>query len=326
MTRDAAERPGDLDGMGLDEAVEAVVAGGQEQDAETARATLKVVAEDGAVSYDTVSSTLGEVSKVVATAETRTELAEGQLADARESAAHVDDLGAVDFYLAEFQERFDNVEQALGTLQARLDALTDRADWGRIYKVAQEAKEVRQTATQVQGAADELQVDLEGFERWLGDRETRYRELGDDLDALEGSVDDLGDAVDQIAAAVDGDEDAVAADLQTAWADTSLRVRMLDLFLTDVRGELSDLRTWDEREDVTDAEPAGEIEDRINVTAAECDRLADRLDALAEAAWRESVGEDLDDFDDELAEFEPPVDWGEVQRTLDTYRSRVGAN
>jgi chromosome segregation ATPase len=326
MSRDGAERPGDIDGMDIDEAVEAVVAGGQEQDAETARATLEFVAEDGVVSHDTVSSTLGEVSKVVATAETRTELAEGQLADARESAAHVDDLGAVDFYLAEFQERFDNVEQALGTLQARLEAVTDRADWGRIYKVAQEAKQVRQSATQVQGAADELQVDLEGFERWLGDRGTRYRELGDDLDALEQSVADLGDAVERIGDAADGDEEAVAADLPTAWADTTLRVRMLDLFLTDVRGELSDLRTWDEREDVTDAEPAAEIEARIDEAAAECDRLADRLDALAEPAWREDVGDDLAEFDAELAEFEPPVDWGEVQRTLETYRSRVGAD
>jgi len=326
MTRDGAERPGDIDGMDLDEAVEAVVAGGQEQDAETARATLEFVAEDGVVSADTVSSTLGEVSKVVATAETRTELAEGQLADVRESAAHVDDLGAVEFYLAEFQERFDDVEQGLRTLQTRLESVTDRADGGRIYTVAQEAKAVRQTATQVQGAADELQVDLEGFERWVGDRETRYRELGDDIDALEQSVADLGDAVDRIGQAADGDGDAVAADLPTAWADTSLRVRMLDLFLTDVRGELADLRTWDEREDVAGAELAGGIEDRIDQADTECDRLADRLDALAEPAWRGSVGDDLDDFDEELESFEPPVDWGEVQRTLETYRSRVGAD
>jgi len=326
MSEDGAEVPGDIDGLALDAAVEAIVAGSQEQDSETARANLEFVADDdGVVSRESVEATIGDVSKVVATVETRTELAAGELEEARERASAVDDLGAVAFYLEEFETRYGNVERALDTLQARLDAIADRADWGKIYPVAEELREIRPAATQVQNAADRLKADLEGFEQWLDDRGTRYDEVSEDLNALEESIDDLGGAVDRLAAAAEDGEEAPEADLPTAWADTTLRVRMLDLFLTDVRGELADLRTWDERAGVDD-DRAADIEARIDDAAAQCDRLTARLDDLAEPEWRDPVADDLAEFDAELEAFDPPVDWAEVQQTLETYRSRVGAN
>ncbi|HKL30473.1 MAG TPA: hypothetical protein VJ898_14545, partial [Natrialbaceae archaeon] len=204
----------------------------------------------------------------------------------------------------------------------------DDPDTEAVYAVAREVRRLTDRANDVQLAADELQVDIEDFERWVGNPEVRNDELGDDVDAFEGSLNELSAAIGELET-LTGDgpkaagQDVSAQDLATTWADASLRVRLHDLLLDDLRAELDDLRAWADREDLDeDDRPAG-IEARLDDLDGQLTGLEDRLDDLARPEWREQYGEHVAAFEDALSDVEPPVRWGAVQAALEEHRSRI---
>jgi len=330
-------------GLSVADAVEQVVARDDSRDPETVRATLETVAEDGEVTRDGVDSALGHASKVVSTPETRAELAEMALSEARERAAPVADLGVVQSRLDAFEARLVDVRDRTEGLGEDLQSVVARAenletaddpdaaddpDTEAVYAVAREVRRLTDRANDVQLAADELQVDIEDFERWVGDPDLRNQELGDDVDAFEGSLNELSAAIGELET-LTGDgpkaagQDVSAQDLATTWADASLRVRLHDLLLDDLRAELDDLRAWADREDLDeDDRPAG-IEARLDDLDGQLAGLENRLDDLARPEWREQYGEHVAAFEDALSDVEPPVQWGVVQAELEEHRSRI---
>jgi chromosome segregation ATPase len=333
-------------GLSVADAVEHVVAGDDSRDPATVRTTLETVAEDGAVTRAGVDSALGHASKVVSTPETRTELAEMALSEARERAAPVADLGVVQSRLDAFEARLTDVQDRTTTLGENLQSIVGRAEdleraedantvddpnTATVYVLARDVRRLTDRANDVQLAADELQVDVEDFERWLGDPGRRNQELGDDVDALEGSLNELSAAVAELESLSGegpgaGGEDVSAQELATTWADAALRVRLHDLLLEDLRAELADLRTWADREDLDeDDRPAG-IEACLDDLDGQLAGLEDRLDDLTRPEWREQYGDRLADFEDALADVEPPVQWSTVQAELEEQRSAMGVD
>jgi DNA repair exonuclease SbcCD ATPase subunit len=321
-----SEEDGDGDrlaGLPPAEAAEAVAETNEDVDAEAARVTLERVAEDGVVSREGADEALAELSKLVATAETRTELAGIALSDARETAEPVADLDAVRSRLDEFESRLEAVESRAADLGSALEAIVRPDDRG-LYAVARDAGRVDAAARSVQQAADELQVDVESFERWVQDEERRVEELEDDVDAVADPVEELTATCEELADVIDGDDahgpESVVA---LSWADATLRHRVLALFLEDVRAELADLRAWGDR---TGGESAGDVDDvaaRIDRLDARLDATGARLDDLARPAWVEHYREDLAGFEAALAEFAPPVDWEEVHAELEAHRDAI---
>jgi hypothetical protein len=341
MSQEDDAAPDDVAGLPVEDAVDAVVArdDGNDRDRGEVRAALETVAEDGVVAWDGVDEALAHVSKVVATPETRVELAARGLSDAREAASPVADLDAVDSRLTAFEARLAAVESRTADLGADLQTLVARpgeadpdAD---LYATARGIRRLTANANEAQRAADELGVDVEEFEEWLADPDVRYEEFEGDVDAVERSVDELTAAVDRLEAdlaeGADGDgtgdgegagdeEGNTPADAAATWFDLTLRSRVIGLLLADVRAELADLRTWADREnldhgerlDAFDARLA-DLDDRV---AAAGDRLAD----LARPDWRARFDDRLDAFGSALDGVEPPVDWGEVQATLEEHR------
>lgn len=319
---------GSLDGLPLDEAAERVLAREGDRDPEEVRTALKYVADDGVVSGEAAEETLKDTSKLVATAETRTELARIALDDVREAAEPVADLPAVASRLDRFEAEVSAVEDRAADLgEAVQSVVADRADPEARFAVADGIRRIEARSRSVQRDADDLQFDIEEFERWLDSHEARVASLGEDVDALASSLDDLTAAVDDLADAMAGDATEADAGTGRAWFDATLRVGVIDLTVADLRAELDDLRTWADREDALDGESGdglADLEARLDDIDTRRAALADRLSDLATPAWRDRYGDHIDGFESDLDALAPPVEWGAVERALEERRSDAG--
>lgn len=311
-----------IEGEPIDAAVDRLVDAGVDEGA--ARAALEHVTEDGVVTRDAVDDAIAHVSKVVATPETRAELAAEAVADARDAAAEAPDLEIITARLDRFESRLGRIEDDVDALGGTLDELVERADSAPLWELAQDIERLTHDANDAQQRADELAAAVEGFEDWLTDPRRRVEDIREDCNALRESVADLEGAFE---AAMNGD----AEDPALAWADASLRARLFALLLEDLREECEELRGW--AEDAVPPDPAEDpgggpgavdtvgqlvvqLEDRL-------DALASRLDEAAEAEWESQYGETLAEFEEALAEHEPPIDAERVRRQFAAHREDV---
>lgn len=323
MTREDDDAADEALGLPVDDAVEVVAAREDDPDPEDVRATLRTVAEDGVVSREGVRAAIADVSKVVATPENRVELAEMALSDAREAADAVSDLGAVRSRLAAFEDRLAAVSGGIDGLTDDLQELSARAsDPEDVYGFAADVARVEARANELHGRADELKLDVEEFEAWLDDPERRLRELEDDADAVGEYLDGIERTAEGVEAGVEG------VDPAEAWFDAALRHAASELLVEDLRAELDDLRAWTDRAN-GDAGEDGDartdrVADRIDDLRGRWATAGDRLDALARPAWRDRFGDELSGFEATLAEYEPPVPWGELQAEVERRREAIG--
>ena len=295
-----------LVGRPIADVIDAVVDREDDRDPETVRDVLDPVTDDGVVTREAVETAVADTSKVVATAETRVELAESAYDDATATAASVDDLDVVATRLDAFADRLAAVQARADDLADDLQAPVERlSDPDAVYELALELRDVATAAQGVVRTADDLSWDVEQFESWVTEPERRYDEFAEDVDHVEESLDELLDAAE----ALPEDSDAPATD----WADATMRARVVALLVEDLRAELGDLRTWAEREDNT-FRPA--LDERVTDAERRATELTDALAERAEPAWRERFDDDLTAFERDLEGFAPPVDWARIQETL----------
>jgi hypothetical protein len=283
------------------------------RDPETVREALDPITDDDVVTREAVEEAVSDTSKVVSTAETRVELAAIACEDATAAAAPVDDFDIVTARLDEYADRLDAVDTRAAALTDDLRMTVQQLDDPTaVYELAVELREVAATAQGVARTADDLSIDLEAFESWLDDPERRYDEFGEDIDLVDESLAALTAAV----SAIPKGSDAPAAD----WADATMRTRVLELLVADLRTELADLRAWADREDVPFR---AALEERVADLERRTGELADTLAGRAESAWRDRFDDDLAAFERDLKGFEPPVDWERVQAALEERRERT---
>jgi uncharacterized protein YoxC len=315
-----------LDGREVDEAVAAVVEADAGRDPERVRALLGHVVTDGVVSRDAAADAVAHAARVVSTPETRVELAEAALADARVTAEHVADLDVVAARFDRFEERLETLVERLNGVAEELDAVVDAQGQDDLYAIARGVETVTAEANSVQRAADELSTDVESFERWVDDPGTRYDRLADDADVVAETIDALETTVERLSAAVetsDSDDTEVAlpsdntVEPAVAWFEVAVRYRTSSLLFADLRNESSTLETWADREG--EDPPPAELFDRLESLGDRVDALGDQIDRLGRSAWTERFGDRLDSVDARFDSLEPPVDWGAVRETLDQY-------
>jgi len=300
-------------GRPVEDVVSAIANPADGPDPETVRAAFDPITDDGAVTRAGIETAVSDTSKLLATTETRVELAGIAHDDATDAATSVDDLDIVAARVDAYTRRLDAVETRAADLEddwRTLDVEPDEPD--AVYDLAVGLRDVAATAQDVVRQADDLSFDLERFESWLDSPRRRYDEFEEDADLVAESLDELTAATE----ALPSESDAPAAD----WADATMRTRVLDLLVTDLRTELTDLRAWADREEVPFRDGLDErvvdLEGRI---AALADTLADR----GEPAWRDRFGADLAAFERELDAFDPPTDWRRVRNTLETRREHT---
>ncbi|UVE51072.1 halo transducer protein [Haloferax larsenii] len=322
MDDGASDTPKRIVGLSKDDAVDALLAEDESRDPEYVRAVLDhVTDDDGAVTQSAVDSAVTDTSMMLSTAETRVELAEIALSEAEEEASDVADVDAVRTRLDSFEETVTAAEERVSALGSELQSLSHwQRDDRPVFDLVTELRDVASDAQTVQMAADDTQLELEDFERWLADHDLRRRDLDTDVDALEQSLDDISRTREKLSNEEYNDDDAAHA-----WYEAALRCRVVPLLVADVRAELDDLRELASRDDVDETGGLDDIGERLDDIDTRAERLTEQLDSLAQSAWTDRYGDALDAFQSALDEFEPPVSWGAVQEALDQYRQDPSA-
>lgn len=296
------EVPGEVTAADVVEAVDEIAS-------DRVETALDPVTDDGIVTREAVETAVSDTSKLLATAETRIELAGGAYDDAAAAAEPVADIPAVRTRLDAFAERLSDVEARIPELRPGLSIPKDIHRRPRAaYDLGVEIRETVTAAQKAIEAADDLSFDIERFQSWVDQPDRRYDVLAEDLDLVEESVDDLEATVDGFP-----DDDDPAA----RWAAATMRGRVLSLLVADLRAEHRDLRVLAVRTDDPFRNGLGERLDGVETRVAEAESA---LDGSGEPAWRDRFAEDLTAFDEELTTFDPPVDWGAVGRMLETHQ------
>lgn len=319
-----SEGRGGIDGLSKADAVDAVLDEDDSLDREMVETLLEDATESGIVSWASVEEELAHLSKVVSTPETRLELAQRALAEAEKTAAPVEDLPIVQHRLSDHRGRLTRIETVVADLGDELQSLLQRSrDREDLFSVIRRIQELKTEANRLQGAADELRMDLDEFERWISQQEVQVRQFAGDLDAIEESLSDLGETVDGIqdrrdVESIDCDgvneEDAKP---DPVWADTLVEHRLIGLMIEDALAELADLHDWADRERL-DTEPLETFEARLDTIEAEWKAIGDRLETVAAPEWWDRYEAEITAVDATIEQFDPPVDWGRVQAALET--------
>ncbi|WP_434521115.1 halo transducer protein [Halorubrum sp. AS12] len=297
----------------LDELVETAVDQTGE-DPESIRTWLEPFTDDGAVTPAAVEATVTDVSQVLATAETRVDLATRAHESASDAAADVPDLDIVAVRRRAFEERLADlradVEALGGELGSAADDLDSAAD---VYEAAVDLHEITTGAREIVRVAHDLETELEAFEAWLSSANRRHDALVDEVESAEESAAAVAETVEALRAA-DAPE-------QERWFDATVQTRVLEVAVADLRAEAADLRTWAEGEGVSFPD---DIETRIDEVeheaAANAEALADRPSLDARFADR------LEALETELAAVSPPVAWGRVDEAVATAREGVSGD
>jgi len=311
----------DVAEMGIEAAVDAVLEADERRDRTLVRDALERFVVDGVVSWDAVDEALPAVVQAVSTAEERTSMASFELSKVEDEADAVADLATVEARLADFESELSVLADRASELRDRVDALQDRVEAAdSLYPLAVEFRDVADEAESIENTAMALIEAIEDLGDDLDDPEGWVRGVRRDLVAVEDTLDALETVTDNLEATLAGDGDDWAAEIDpaVAWFDATLRAGVVDLMVADARFELQDLRTWADREDA-DWYP-DDADDQVASLQERQATLATRLDDLAEGGWRERFDDRLDAFEADVAETEPPVDWRELQVTLERYR------
>jgi len=299
----------EADGVAVGDVIEAV----DDADPATVRDALEPVTHDGVVTREAVETAVSDAAKLLATAETRIELAGDAYDDAAAAAAPVTDVPAVGTRIDALRDRLADVEAMIPALRPDLSIPENvRRRPVAAHQLAVEIREVVATAREAIEAADDLSFDAEQFESWLDRPNRRYDTFEEDVELVADTADDLAAAVDALPGG--------AADPAAQWAAATMRVRVLSLLVADLREELGDLRVLAERNGDPFRDGLTERLDGVDDRVAEVESA---LDALAEPAWRDRFGDDLAALDGDLAGIDPPVDWGTVDRLLEDHRPDV---
>ncbi|MBB6645146.1 halo transducer protein [Halobellus ruber] len=278
-------------------------------DPATVRDALEPVTDDGAVSRDAVEATVSDVSKLLATAETRIELAGDAYADAVAAADPVADVPTVRARLDALGERLSEVESRVPDLRPNLSVPEDVQQRSvAAYELAVEIREIVVTAREAIEAADDLSFDAEQFESWATRPDRRYDEFADDVEVVTESAAEL-----ETAAVGLDDADAPAV----RWADATMRARVVSLLAADLRSELRDLRAIADRTD--DPFRAG-LDSDLRAAEEQIAEAESLLATRADPAWQAEFGDEIAAVEAALDAFEPPVEWGAVDRLLADHR------
>ncbi|WP_199233644.1 halo transducer protein [Halorubrum sp. SP9] len=297
----------------LDELVDAVTER-TDEDPESVRRWLDPFTDGGTVTPAAVEATVTDVSQIIATAETRADLATRARESAGDAVADAPDLDVVDVRDREFDERLADLREEVQALGAALGAATDDLDSPvRVYRAAVELHDITTDAQNVVRTAHDLETELEAFEAWLDSADRRHDGLAADVDAAAESAESVAETVASLREATDPD--------RARRFDAAVQTRVLDVVVDDLRAEAADLRAWAERDG---ADFPTDVDARIDEVETE---VAASAEALADGPSLDGeFGDRLDELDAALSDVEPPVAWGLVDETVAEARASASAD
>jgi hypothetical protein len=327
--------PEEMDGLSIEEATDRIVQREDAPDRDAVRKRLEYVTSDGVVCREGIEDGLTEVAEIISSPENRIDLARREFDTATELATPVADLPVVAARLETFEERLMGLKAEIDRLGPELNELFN--EWLQepddVYAMADGLYQHATRGRHIHRRVDELIDELESFQEWVRHEDVRFEELQRDAEGVDDSLDDIEDALATLPASADPDapddteqasgsaDGAEEPEPVFVWVDAAMRHRLVGLLVDDLETELRGLRTWADR--AGNGGRGDGLEDRISEIRDRWDDLEDRIDAAARPAWRERFADRLDSFEADLAAFEPPVDWSEVQETLQKHQAEI---
>ncbi|MFB6138197.1 MAG: hypothetical protein ABEJ42_07675 [Halobacteriaceae archaeon] len=314
-------------GLAIEDAAELAVDRGLADDPGTAAGLLSRVAEDGVVTAAAVEDAVADAAGAVSTAETRVELAELALDDAREAAAPLADVDAVDSRLAEHRTAVAALGDRIAAHRDALAALRERDD--DAFGTARRVADLVDAAEATTARADDRQAALDDLEQWFGSHDHRVADLRAEVTALAEAVDALEETASALERAADGAGEPTDLSVAPgeAWRDAVLHQRLHRLAVADLRAERGDVTTLADRVDAQ-AERADATDESLDAVASALDDAADRVEALGDRLsaaatdeWTARHGDAVASADDALGAETPPVDWGRVGEVVEAARA-----
>ncbi|OYR59246.1 hypothetical protein [Halorubrum halodurans] len=288
----------------VDDLVEAV-ADRTDEDPDAIRRALDPFVDDGIVAAEAIESTVSDVSQILATTETRIDLASRAYEDASAAADDAPDLDAVSVRLERFADRLSDLRDRRDDLGAALGEAGDPPDTPEgIHASAVDLRETAAEAQRLVRVADDLATELERFEAWVGSADRRRRGFETDLADAEESLDSLSTTVRDL----DADEPS-----PDRLFDAVVQAEVLGLVVADLRAEAADLDEWAEREDASFPE---ELHDRVDGADRKLAALAATLEDRRAATSDDRVDERIEAVVADLDAFDPPVAWDRVEETI----------
>jgi chromosome segregation ATPase len=354
MTGNArGEVPEEVDGLTTAEAVDRILERDDSLERDAVRERIEYVTHGGTVCRQGIEDGLSEVSEIIEAPQDRIDRARKEFGTAAEIARPVADIRIVGSRLEAFEERLLALKDEVDRLGPELNELFN--EWlgepDDIYAMADGLHQHADRGERIQRLIDELIGELESFQQWAQADDARFEELEHDIEGVDESLVDLGEALAELedtdgsgpaGAGTDGDAeiedgDAEAEGIDDAgpkrpdepepvfvWVDAALRHRLVGLLISDLEAELDGLRTWAEREATGSEERADAAAERIAEIRSRWETIEERIEAVARPAWRERFADRIAAFESDLDAFDPPIDWGEVQRALQEHQAKIG--
>jgi len=319
----------EMDGLSTEAAVDRILERDDSLDPDDVRERIEYVTSDGVVCREGIEDGLGEVSGIISTPENRIDIARREFETATDLADPVSDLRIVAVRLEGFEERLLALKREVDRLGPELNELFNEwlEEGDDVYAMADGLHQHADRGRRMHALVDELIRDLESFQEWVQDEDVRVEELDRDLEGVDESLDDLENAVSEL----EGDEEPSGdgggvnePEPVFVWVDAALRYRLVGLLVDDLRTELDGLRKWGEREGTANDEQCDRLAERISLVRSRWEALEERIDATARQTWRDRFDDRIAAFESDLEDFEPPVDWGEVQRALQEQQEEIG--
>jgi chromosome segregation ATPase len=311
--------PEEMDGLSIEEATERIVQREDAPDRDAVRERLGYVTKDGVVCRDGIEDGLTEAAEIISSPENRIDLARREFETATELAEPVADHPVVASRTETFEERLFGLKDEVDRLGPELNELFN--EWleepDDVYAMADGLYQHATRGRRIHRMVDELITDLESFQGWLQDESIRFEELERDVEGVDETLDDLTEALAELPGETESDD----LDPVFVWLDAAMRHRLVGLLIDDLETELRGLRAWPEA--ANEGRPDA-IAERIAEVRSRWTDLGDRIEAVARPGWRERFSDRLDSFESDLETFEPPVDWGAVQGTLQDHRAEIG--
>lgn len=285
---------------------------------ESVMAAIEARADDGRLAPDAVADWHAECREAHRSTTEDVDAAEERLREIRESIDPVDrDTNQVRARIEEFADQFDSMRSALSTTADRLDDTpTAPESPAAVYGAAEQLRRCGRVVHEVAHSLHHLESDIEAFETWLDDPETRIEELDDEIDGFERYLDNTEALLDRL-------ESNDTADIRPfgSWLAAYHLQRMMSLVFDELRADIADLDAWLERRDGSYGDAVADLRDRLDALEARHAACSERLDAATAEVEdferkRAEVAESLDRFEATLDDHEPPVDWGAVEELI----------
>ena len=282
------------------------------EDPSSIRTFLDPFVDDGAITDEAIEATVTDVAQVLATAETRVDLATRTRADVREAVTAAPDLAVVEARDRAFEDRLADLQDDVDELGTTLTSVRTEMDSPvAVYRAGVDLHELTTEAQRIVRVAHDLETELDAFEAWLNSAPRRHDALVDEVDAAESSAASVAETVETLQTAADPDPEG--------WFDAAVQTLVLGVVVDDLRTETADLREWAEREEKPfPADVDDRIESLRDETTACASALEDRPD------WEATYDTRLETLETELASVDPPVAWAQVDAHVAAAREGTG--